>query len=405
MTSETLGALVALVLISAVVTLMVFPFVGMPLYLASRPPRFLAGVLFMPLFVAIGVVLGSAWSLESRAAALAILLAGFWGSGAWMYHPSTQGDYVPGLEFGRGLNFRPDLILPGGVTLVKGVILTGIGMMLAFQQELTLPTWNWWGFVLAFFGILTLIPVRGMAKMIARRNRFLGKPARWQGPVKVGLLVLGLLVLLYGFLSAFMGFIPFVEFRPRGDLAWAAAGLIALSTVGLSLREWWKRTLFEGLETGMQRFLSALWIYLSVVVFMYAAVMIFMGRLMTPHPGTNSAGFALGLILVLGGASLILWLRPLALRNELVGAIRVMVGALAAAESDERWATMTRRMRTMANYPVDQCSWHLGQMNQAISTLAPSERTAIDKSRLAVMTSLSSEDRRAIMQAMDQLVA
>ena len=92
MTSETFGALVALVLISAVVTLMVFPFVERPLFLASRPPRFLAGVLFMPLFVAIGVVLGAEWSLQARATALVILLAGFWGSGAWMYHPSTQGE-------------------------------------------------------------------------------------------------------------------------------------------------------------------------------------------------------------------------------------------------------------------------------------------------------------------------
>ena len=108
---------------------------------------------------------------------------------------------------------------------------------------------------------------------------------------------------------------------------------------------------------------------------------------------------------MLGGASLVIWLRPLALRNELLGAIRVMVGTLAAADAEVRWATMTRRMRTMANYPVDQCSWHLGQMNQAISTLTPSEQAAIDESRLAVMTSLSSEDRRAIMQAMDRLVA
>ena len=405
MTSDVVGALVALGLISFVVTLMTFPFVERSSYLACRPPRFVAGVVFMPLFVAIGVTLGASWSVGERVGALLFLLAGFWGSAAWLYHPSTQGDYVAGLEFGPELSFRPDLVLPGGVTLVKGLILTGIGMMLALQEAFKLPVWNWWGFVLAFFGIITIIPIRGMSKMLARRSRFLGGRARWQGPVKVGLLVVGLSILLHGFLSAFMGFIPFVEFRPRRELAGFAVGLIVVATIAMALREWWKRGLQEGTESMSARYLSALWLYLSIVVFMYAAVLTFMGKVMTLHPDSNPVGFGLGLLLVAAGATLAVWVRPWTLRRELDGAIRVMVGNMADMGAEARWALMTRRMRTIASYPLVQCAWHLSRMNQAISSLSPPDRAAIDESRLAVMSSLSSEDRRVIMEAMDRAVA
>ncbi len=405
MTSDVVGALVAMGLISVVVTLMTFPFVERSSYLACRPPRFVAGVVFMPLFVAIGVVLRAPWSDAERVVAFLVLLAGFWASSAWLYHPTTQGEYVAGLEFGPGLSFRPDLVLPGGVALVKGLILTGVGMLLSFQEAFMLPVWNWWGFVLAFFGIITIIPIRGMSKMLARRSRFLGGRPLWQGSVKVGLLVVGLAILLYGFLSAFMGSIPFVEFRPRGELAGVAVGLFVAATIAMVLREWWKRGLLEGTETMSARYLSTLWLYLSIVVFMYATVLSFMGRVMTFQPESNPVGFGLGLLLIAAGAALTVWVRPWALRYELDGAIRVMVGNMADMGAEARWALMTRRMRTLASYPPAQCAWHLGRMDQAISRLPSSDRAVIDESRLAVMSSLSSDDRRAIMKAMDRLIA
>ncbi|MFQ5523795.1 MAG: hypothetical protein ACE5F5_09490 [Acidimicrobiia bacterium] len=395
----------ALAVISFVVTLMLFPFVEGRHYAAARPPLFVGGVLFMPLFLAIAVVLRTDWEPSTRAWALGVLMAAFWASAVWLASERTQGQFVSGLEFGPGLNFRPDLILPGGVNLVKGLILTGIGIMLSVQESFRLPAWNWWGFFLALFGILTLIPVRGMVKMLARRSRFLGRGARWQVPARWGLLVFGLVVLLYGFLAAFMGRVPFVEFRPVAGEAGLAAALFAVSVLALLGREFWKTRLPEGMESTAIRFLSNLWLYGAILVFMYAAVLTFMGRIMQPHPAENPAGLVLGGVLFALGAVLVLGARPRALRNELLGSIRIMVGTLTTMPDQERWRFMLERMRTIASYPLDQRTWHVAQMMSAVATLDPNARPVVEKTRAEVMMSLSSEERRRIMECMDRLVA
>ncbi len=399
-----LPAILALVLVSGVVTLMLYPFVPRDRYLDSRPALFVGGVVFMPLFFAIGVILETDWSDTKRAAVLLALMVGFWASAVWLASSNTQGKWVAGLEFGPGLEFRPDLILPGGVTMVKGIILTGIGIMLSVQPMFRLPQWNWWGFVLAFFGILTLIPIRGMVKMVARRERFLGRPPAWQVPVRWGLLMAGLFVLLYGFLAAFMGRTPFTDFRPVSGEIWLAAALLGAAGLSLLLRELWKRRLLEGVESGWARFGSNLWLYLSVVVFMYGYLVAFMGQVMRPHPADNPGGVAIGAILLTLGAFLVLFARPVALRNELRGTIRIMVGRLAATPAEPRRAVMTDRMRTIAACPVPQRPWHVKEMMDALGRLDPAAAGAVHETRGEVMMSLSAEERRALMEAMDQLV-
>ncbi len=400
-------AIVGLSLISVVVTLMLFPFAGRATYQRYRPVTFVGGVLFMPLFVAIAVSLQAGWSPTETALMLPLLFIGFWGSAVWLIRTPTEGSFVPGLEVGSRLNFRPDLILPGGVMLVKGIILIGVGMLISVQDTLRLPQWNWWGFVLAFFGIITIIPIRGVAKMLARRSRFLGNDPRWQGSTRWALLVGGLTVLLYGFLSAFMGVVPFATdgLRPRTDLAWLAVALIGGGAISLGVREIWKRSLLEGAETPLQRFNSNLWLFLSIWAYMYGFVVLFMGRIMSPQPGSNPGGVLLGGTLFGFGAVLILVTRPIALRRELVGTINIMVGMLAALEKEARWNMMMRRIRTIAAYPTTQCSWHVGAMFAAVDRLASLDREGLETTRAEVMMSLSSEERRALMVAIDQLQA
>ncbi|MEE9205536.1 MAG: hypothetical protein V3U50_01000, partial [Acidimicrobiia bacterium] len=388
-----------------VVTLMLFPFAGRGHYLASRPPSFVAAVLFMPLFAAIAVTLQSDWTEATKSSTLVVLFVGFWGSAAWLVRTPTAGSYVPGLDFGPGLNFRPDLILPGGVMLVKGLVLTGIGMMIAFQEVFRLPRWSWWGFVVAFVGIFTIIPIRGMAKMLARRERFLGNDPRWQVPVRWALLVGGLAVLLYGFLAAFMGRTPFVDFAPRADVAWLTVVLVGGSALSLAVREVWKRRLLEGTESTGQRFVSNLWLYGSVLAYMYGFVVLFMGRYMYPHPGTNPWGVVFGAALFTAGLSLIVGFRPFALRNELLGTINIMVGMLAAMEREDRGRMMTGRIRTIAAYPTSQCAWHVGQMFHALQSLPAEHRVRVEEARNEVIMSLSGTERRALMVAMDQIGA
>ncbi|MCL1594327.1 MAG: hypothetical protein M3132_08260, partial [Actinomycetia bacterium] len=92
-------------------------------------------------------------------------------------------------------------------------------------------------------------------------------------------------------------------------------------------------------------------------------------------------------------------------RNELKGTITIMVGMLAALEKEARWKMMITRMRTIAAYPTAQCSWHVGEMFTAVEALSPIDRERVDATRTEVMMSLSSDERRALMVAMDVLSA
>jgi len=399
------SAILGISLISVVITLMLFPFAGRALYRQYRPATFVGGVLFMPLFISIAVSLQAGWALTDTALMLAVLFIGFWGSAVWLIRTPTEGSFVRGLEVGPKFNFRPDLILPGGVMLVKGIILMGVGMLISFQDVLRLPKWNWWGFVLAFFGIITIIPIRGVAKMLARRSRFLGNEPRWQGSIRWTLLVGGLAILLYGFLSAFMGVVPFASdgLRPRAALAWVAVALVGAAAISLAVREIWKRSLLEGAETPLQRFNSNLWMFLSVLGYMYGFVVLFMGRFMYPQAASNLGGVVLGGSLFGFGVVLILVTRPIALRRELIGTINIMVGMLAALGNEARWEMTMGRIRTIAAYPTTQCSWHVGTMFSALDGLSATDRELVETTRNEVMMSLSSQERQALMTAMDQL--
>lgn len=399
------SAILGIGLISIVITLMLFPFAGRAMYQRYRPATFVGGVLFMPLFISIAVSLQAGWALTETALMLPVLFVGFWGSAVWLIRTPTEGSFVPGLEVGPKFNFRPDLILPGGVMLVKGIILMGVGMLISFQDALRLPKWSWWGFVLAFFGIITIIPIRGVAKMLARRSRFLGNDPRWQGSIRWALLVAGLAILLYGFLSAFMGVVPFAVggLRPRAALGGVAVALVGVGAISLAVREIWKRSLLEGVETPLQRFNSNLWMFLSVLAYMYGFVVLFMGRFMYPQPGSNLGGVLLGGSLFGFGMILILVTRPIALRRELIGTINIMVGMLAALEDEARRRMTTSRIRTIAAYPTAQCSWHVGAMFSALDRLSTDDREQVETTRNEVMMSLSSRERQALMVAMDAL--
>jgi len=100
---------------------------------------------------------------------------------------------------------------------------------------------------------------------------------------------------------------------------------------------------------------------------------------------------------------LILATRPIALRRELIGTINIMVGMLAALENEARRKMTMGRIRTIAAYPMAQCAWHVGAMFSALDGLSTVDRERVETTRNEVMMSLSSQERQALMAAMDQL--
>ena len=248
-----IAAFLGIAFISGAVSVMLYPLAGLRSYYEYRDPRFIGGVIFMPLFIYLSVVFQASLEWDVRTALTIVGFAGFWLSGAWLASRRTQGSYVPGLEIRPTIAFRPDVILPGGVLLVKGVVLTGVGLMLTFQPALAFPKWNWWGFALAFWGIITIIPLRGLYKLLlGRRRRLLGTGGTGHAVVwaKESLLFLGILLLLYGFINAFMGTVPFLGLRPQ-EATWPGGlALFLLSFVILvPSRGYFKALVPEGTET------------------------------------------------------------------------------------------------------------------------------------------------------------
>lgn len=172
-------AIVGISFVSVVMSIMLYPITELEHYFKYKRLLFISGVIFMPLFIVIatfGLTVSMPIMQELKAMheseklsmekffsiatkeltipayVLVTVLIGFWVSAAWLGSNRTQGQYVKGLKLGEMFAFRPDLILPGGVNFVKGVLLTGIGFILMLHITPVLPQWNWWEFILAFWG-------------------------------------------------------------------------------------------------------------------------------------------------------------------------------------------------------------------------------------------------------------
>lgn len=398
------GAYVDIVFVATVVTLMLFPWAGRRTYLAYRTPVFIAGVVFMPLFLYIGAVLSAseAGSLVSpdppppdiRTALLLLGLGFFWLSAAVLALPQAHGDYVP------GLGFRPDLILPGGVNLVKGIILTGLGLMLSFQPTYRLPVWNWWGFALAFWGIITVIPVRGMLKMLMRRGRLLGEPwatSWWAVAIRENVLFVGILILLYGFLNAFMGRLPFTTLLVKNWNGWiivAGAWLVLVP-----LRAWFKTTIREGDERWWQTVAKQLLLYAGFGAVIYGFIVSFMGSFLQMHPDTNQAGFVIGPSLIAAGFVLAVPLRAAALRNEWKATVRIVTGRICDLPEERRLEFITRRVAVLAGQAEGQRRGNMRRMLDGLVQAGEERRLRFLQTMVGVLAELPNDDREALMRS------
>jgi hypothetical protein len=400
-----LAAFLGIAFIAGAVSLMLYPLAGLHSYFEYKDPRFIGGVIFMPLFIYLSVIFQASLEWDARTALTIAGFAGFWLSGAWLASHFTQGSYVSGLEIRPTFAFRPDIILPGGVQLVKGIVLTGVGLMLMFQPELVFPKWNWWGFVLAFWGIITIIPLRGMYKLVVgRRRRLLGIGGKSHAFIwaKESLLFLGLLLLLYGFINAFMGTVPFLALRPQPQTFWGGLLLFLFSFLVLvPFRGYSKTIVPEGTETYGFLVMKAVLLYLGIVLLMYSMIAWFMGAFLVPQLSSNPVGFALGIGLLLLGGVLILVLRPMSLDNEFRATVRIMVGILADAPEAVREKLMRERLQFLARCPENQRNRQVAMMVAAVRLLPEDKRSRVLASQIKLLAGMSPNHRGRLMGAMD----
>ncbi len=447
------GPFLGTVFIAAVMSLMQYPMAGLSDYFKYRTPLLIAGIIFMPLFIYFSAVLPAVYQrylgpllaqgLDPQHAAhqarylqaqevfslFPIGMIGFWASAVWLASRRTQGVYVPGLEVKPFMPFRPDLILPGGVLFVKGVIMMGVGLIIAIHAIPKMPIWNWWGFALAFWGIITLIPLRGMYKMVrGRRRRMLGDVRAFGYRAlffRELMLFIGLLILLYGFLNAFTGNIPFnvigvnpewnafVQNPPAG---WLGVGTLVLAFLLLVvIRGWYKTRLPEGAEKTSQLFLKQLLLWLGTLSLIISYIHLFWIPAIRPaeenpygfiafFPDKNPIGFAVGMALFIAGTILILVLRPIALRNEFAATLSIFVGMLADAPEGLRYKIMKMRIAALVRLPAEQRVKHVKAMVDGLNALPDEKRDSVMRTQLLVISELSSEDRSAMLKAMDRAV-
>ncbi len=420
------GPFLGIALIAAVMSIMQYPKAGLKNYQSYRSSLFIGGVIFMPLFIYIAAMLPNVPAAPAldKVYLFPIGMLGFWLSAAWLALRAAQGGHVPGLEIRPMLPFRPDFILPGGVNYVKGVILMGVGLMIGIHPSLGMPKWNWWGFVLAFWGIITIIPLRGIYKMAySRRLRMLGLGGMgFRHEVIKGLILfVGLLILLYGFVNAFFGTIPFTklgvtpEFNifasgaPAARILTVVSFLVALVLL-VPVRAWYKTTLFEGIESWQQMLLKQLTLWLGTLSLIVSFVHLFnLPPIRTLgisglFPDSNPLGIAVGGLLFTAGSVLILVIRPIALRNELEATMKTMVGVVADQPEPMRHWLMQQRINTMAAMPEPQRRQHITWMAQGLKQLPAAKRNLMMETQMTILAESAPEVRRAIMITMDQVM-
>ncbi len=420
---DDIAPYLSIAFIAAVMSLMQYPRTDLSRYNTYRSSLFIGGVIFMPLFIYIAAVLPNVPSTPAldKVYLFPIGLLGFWLSAAWLTLRATEGSHVSGLEIRPLLPFRPDFILPGGVLFVKGAILMGVGLMIAIMPQLGMPKWNWWGFVLAFWGIITIIPLRGMYKMAkSRRLRMLGLGGTGFGHelVKGTILFIGLLILLYGFVNAFFGTVPFTTLGVQPKFNVFASGTPTAQIIGVGalllafvilvpVRGWHKTQLLEGIEAPGQTFWKQLLLWLGTLLLFIAFIHLLN---LTPiqkkgymdfYPAANPIGFTVGLVLFLAGSALILILRPIALRNELAATMLTMVGVASDQPAALRHWMLARRIETLAAMPEAQRNRHVAWMAAGLNQLPPEKRNLMMGTQMEVLASTNSTTRRCIMMAMD----
>jgi len=141
-------------------------------------------------------------------------------------------------------------------------------------------------------------------------------------------------------------------------------------------------------------------LWVGTFLLIYGFVTLFMGVLVFPHADAFRLG--VGLPLFIGGIVLVVFFRPIALRNEFLAIMRIMPGSIASLPDDKRKLIMSRRINALLAMPESQRNVHVAAMMQGISQLPEELRGAIFRTNFEVLSSLPEDKRMTMMRAMDR---
>jgi hypothetical protein len=390
---------------ATVTTIMLWP-VGRTLgrgYFSYRAAWFVVGVGSMVGIPMFGYLIVSSPNPAVRLLALFGLAVDI---GAWGIPASTRRAFSDPIH----MFFRPDLIFGDGRLLAGGIVAIGLGMKFIFSDMPpgNVPIGNWYAiFFVILFGLIQMIPLRGMWKM---RNRvssiaFDKWDGYWITAARESYLLVAATALMFGFHNFFGGVSPLT----RNVLVGSGEGLALMLASALFIvivRPWYKKYVIGDpflVESFGQSLVKHYILVVGLVGFVYGYLHVMLGGFpRAPNAGEDLYLSVLGLATLAWGIALLVPVRAWAQANQRSAMMGQMVQVLLPALDDQsRGAAVSKVVRAVSQLPKDARLRIVKEMLGHLGSMAGPDREKVMKALIGSVSSLPPEGRVAMMRAMD----
>lgn len=404
---------------ASVTTIMLWPCArhfGRP-YLSYRTPLFIVGVLSMASLPALGFLMDWLPMNESRTWALLAIIA-------ILTIFSIVAGVKKAISRPTQMLFRPDLLFGDGRVLATGVISLGLAMRFLFGHHappgysLPFPQGSWYGILFAItFGIIQIIPLRGMLKLRLRMARMIEKRFHdwfWVF-VREFYFLAAALMIMYGFHNVFMGTIPFIDatlggIKPENFAAMGKPGLtlMAISAlVFIFIRGGYKKSVCGDpfiKETLNQSITKSFLFLVSFLPFIYGFAHV-MGVGPFPRPLPE------GVPLIVGGSLLVwgilmesvfrIWIQQVQQRAIAEQMVAVVLPRLDDAKRKE---LMTNLMEAISQIEEKRRQGFIRAMLNGLEYAPEESKKIISDTRTQALAELPEHQRKTIMKSMDAVM-
>lgn len=323
-----------------------------------------------------------------------------------------------------GMYFRPDLLFGEGRVLGTGMIALGLSMRFLFGDfpemppHIAAPRGNWWGLAFAIvFGLIQIIPLRGMFKMRSRLTRMVeGRRTGWGWMiVSESWLVLASLALLIGFHNVFMGTIPILQPSLMGlnAMRFQEAGLPGLISTALAalfivfVRGGYKKAIGDPFikETLLHSIVKAAFLLVGFLWLFYSFLHVMGGLPFPAKPNTAFYPALIGWSLLAWGVLLLGPIRIWAQHNQRLAMLEQMAAVLLPAQTaKKRKEVMLQVMHALGECPDGQRLSYMRTMQRTLNEAPPEVRQMMTELRMECLVELGSGERRKLMAAMDRVM-
>lgn len=318
--------------------------------------------------------------------------------------------------------FRPDLLFGDGRVLATGVISLGLAMRFLFGGEMIpIPKGSWYGLLFAItFGIIQIIPLRGMLKLRLRMARMLENRFGGWGWVflRETYFLLASLGILYGFHNVLKGHIPIIDHTlngldPENFAAMGGPGLILMGIsafIFIFVRGAYKKSVCGDpflKETLTQSWIKSFLFLVSVIPFFYGFV-----HVMEAHGGPFPRSFPPNSLMLGIGLSLLIWgilmesvFRVIVQQVQQQAIVEQMVAViLPRVPEDKRKELMRNVMEAVSQVEEKRRRKFIKAMLRGIQHTPDDMRDKVLQTRMSVLAELPEAQRKIIMKSMDAVM-